>query len=413
MAAAFPIRSQGALSGIRVVELAGQLGEWCGKLLAGMGADLIKVEPPGGSSTRDIGPFVADQAHPDRSLYFWQNNAGKRAVTLDLQQEQGMALLRRLIDGADLFLETLAPGEAEASGLDYETLAATNRRLIVCSITPFGPDGPYADLETTDLVSMALGGPMQSCGYDAEDGDLPPVRPGQYHSFHTAGHFACTGILAALYERELSGLGQHVEVAAHDCLAVTVEFANTHWYYAQQVLRRKTGRHAGVMPSARSQHLCADGHYVNLGIPFGAGWQMLLDLLDEYGLAGELEGLDLSDVATRFANAGRIYDVLQVLCAMHSADEIFHMGQRLGFTWGAVRAPEDWLGDPQADSRGFFVELEHPELGRSYTYPGAPFIAHDSPWQIRRRAPLVGEDNDAVYAELGLSPPDRADRLQS
>jgi crotonobetainyl-CoA:carnitine CoA-transferase CaiB-like acyl-CoA transferase len=280
----------------------------------------------------------------------------------------------------------------------------------MCSITPFGQDGPYRDLATTDLISMALGGPMQSCGYDPEDGDLPPVRPGPYHSFHTAGHFACTGILAALMERETSGLGQYLDVAAHDCLSVTVEFANTHWYYKQEILRRQTGRHAGVQPTARTQYRCADGRYVNLALPRDTtAWLALVDTLKTEGLGEDLDDPELLDPMKRFAAGSRAYDLLHVLCATHTAEEIFHLGQRLGLTWGAVRAPEDWIGDPHAAARGFIVEVEHPELGRIFAYPGAPFIAPESPWRIRRRAPRIGEDNVAVYEELGLRPADLAD----
>jgi crotonobetainyl-CoA:carnitine CoA-transferase CaiB-like acyl-CoA transferase len=394
----------GALAGIRVIELAGALGEWCGRLLADMGADVIKIEPPGGGHSRTVGPFADDKPGPDRSLYFWHNNASKRGVTLDVQHEQGRTLLRRLIAGADVLLESLPSGEAARLGLDYELLSRDNPGLVMCSITPFGHDGPFAQLKTTDLVSMALGGPLQSCGYEPEDGDLPPVRPGPYHSFHTAGHFACTGILAALFERETSGQGQYLDVAAHDCLSVTVEFANTHWYYRQQVVHRQTGRHAHPQYTARTQYRCADGRYVNLALPRGdAAWLALVETLKTKGLGDGLDDPQLMDPATRFAQGSRAYDLLHVLCATHTAEELFHLGQSLGLTWAAVRAPEDWLDDPHARARGFIVEVEHPELGRSFSYPGAPFVAQDSPWRIRRRAPCVGEDNDAVFEELGLS----------
>ena len=406
----------GALSGYRVIELAGPLGEWCGRLLANMGADVIKVEPPDGAATRAWGPFAelpADSGSAaaskssglsaeNRSLYFWHNNTSKRGITLDIEQTDGRTLLHRLIAGADVLLETLPPGDAQALRLDYQSLARDNPRLVMCSITPFGHDGPYAHLKATDLVSMALGGPMQSCGYDA-DAHLPPVRPGPYHSFHTASHFAATGILAALFEREDSGQGQYLDVAAHDCLAVTVEFANTQWYYARSVVRRQTGRHAGVQPTARTQYRAADGRYVNLALPRAEGpWRALVETLKERGLGDGLDDPELLDPVKRFASGSRAYDLLEVLCATHTADELWHLGQQLGLTWGTVRRPEEWLDDPHAAARGFLVEVEHPELGMSFTYSGAPFIAHDSPWRIRRRAPLVGEDNQAVYAELGL-----------
>jgi crotonobetainyl-CoA:carnitine CoA-transferase CaiB-like acyl-CoA transferase len=418
MAASFVDGPAGALTGYRVVELAGPLGEWCGRLLANMGADVVKVEPPGGAVTRTWGPIAerADQLpgqpsplpEEDRSLYFWHNNTSKRGITLDIESDEGRTLLRRLLSTADVFLETLAPGEAVRLGLDYATLSADYAGLIVCTITPFGPDGPYAGLHTTDLISMALGGPMQSCGYDQQEPEIAPVRPGPYHSFHTAGHFACTGILAALFDREASGQSQHIDVAAHDCLAVMVEFANTYWYYNASVVRRQTGRHATVQPTARTQYQCADGRYVNLGLPRDErAWKALLQTLTDKGIEHDLDDPALMDPANRFNAASRAYDLLEVLAATHTADELFHLGQSLGLTWGAVRAPEDWLDDPHAAARGFIVGVEHPEIGRAVPYSGAPFISPASPWRIRRRAPLLGEDNAEVYEALGLDEPER------
>jgi crotonobetainyl-CoA:carnitine CoA-transferase CaiB-like acyl-CoA transferase len=390
----------GALTGLRVVEVGGPLGEWCGRLLAGMGADVVKVEPPGGAASRSIGPFAGDDPGGD-SLYFWHMNAGKRSVELDITTPDGRRTLERLVGVADVLVVALPLEETAALGLDAATLEVRYPRLVLCSISPFGPDGPYAGLATTDLIAMALGGPMQSCGYSPEDGDLPPVRPGQHHSYHTASHFAVTGILAALLEREVSGRGQAVEVAAHDCLSVTVEFANTHWYYAEQVVRRQTGRHAGVQPTARTQYLCADGRYVNLALPRAEGpWLALVAHLQSVGLGDGLDDPALLDPIARFAAGSRALEALEVFCATHTADEVFHLGQRIGLTWGAVRAPEDWLDDPHAAARGFFVAVEHPEQGRTLRYPGAPFIAPASPWAIRRRAPLPGEDTEAVLREL-------------
>jgi crotonobetainyl-CoA:carnitine CoA-transferase CaiB-like acyl-CoA transferase len=256
---------------------------------------------------------------------------------------------------------------------------------------------------------------MQSCGYDLEDGDpsassgqaLPPVRPGQYHSYHTGSHYAGISVLAALWEREESGLGQFIDVSTHAALAVTVEFASTFWEYDRAWLRRQTGRHAGRVPTARTQHLAADGKYVNLGLPYQqAVWEKLVEYLKEKGLAEGLPLDQLNDQQTRFQMGSALLDVLQVLTANMTSDELFHLGQRLGMTWGSVRQPEDWLDDPQAKARAFFVEVEHPEIGRTLTYPGAPYKFMGSPWRIQRRAPLLGEDNGEVYGALGLSAAD-------
>src|SRR5215204_5812647 len=326
MAVPFAGGPAGALNGVRVIELGGIFVEWCGRLLASMGAGVVKIEPPEGAPTRRIGPFVEGQPHNERSLFFWHNNAGKRSVTLDLITDEGRGRLHRLIDTADVLLFALTADEEAALGVDHDSLVSAQPRLVRCSISPFGPDGPYAHLHTSDLISMALGGPMQSCGYDHQDPELPPVRPGASHSFQTASHFACTGILAALFEREESGRGQSIEVAAHDCLAVTVEFANTFWYYRGEIVRRQSGRHAMVQPTARTQYRCADGRYINLGLPRDErAWRALLATLTEKGIEHDLDDVSLAHPAARFAVASRAYDLLEILCATHSAEELFHL----------------------------------------------------------------------------------------
>jgi crotonobetainyl-CoA:carnitine CoA-transferase CaiB-like acyl-CoA transferase len=398
-----------ALDGVRVVELGDAQAEWLGKLLADMGADVIKVEPPRGGSSRSVGPFLEDAPHPDRSLFFWHYNTSKRGVTLDIENDEGRRLLIDLLRTADVFIETLPPGEAARLGLSYQTLESLNPRLIHVAVTPFGQDGPYVDAgyKTTDLVTMALGGPMHTCGYDPEAEDTPPVRPGHYHSYHTASHYACFTTLVALWEREASGGGQFIDVSAQATLAVTVEFANLNWEYERATVRRQTGRHSGVRPTARTQYMCADGRAIDFGLPRDeATWQRLLEYLKGQGLA---EGLDeelFRDPARRFERGGAVMNMLEVLTALHTAEELFHIGQSLGVTWGAVRAPEEWLEDPHAQARGTFAEVEHPELGRSVTYPGAPYHFMATPWRIRRRAPLLGEDNLEVFGELGLSAAD-------
>ncbi len=234
------------LEGYRAVELgAGGGGEWLGHLLAGLGVEVTKVEPPEGAASRRIVPFVHDEPGPDNSLYFWLFNGGKRSVTLDLDSEAGREHLRSLVDGADVFIDAMPVGEAASRGLAYATLSAANPRLVYVSVSPFGQDGPYVEqhYQSSDLTTMALGGVLQSCGYDVAEG-LPPMRPGPYHSHYTAGHYGCFAAMAALWERELSGQGQYIDVSEQACLAVTNEFGNLWWEYMQMPVQRQTGRHA-------------------------------------------------------------------------------------------------------------------------------------------------------------------------
>ena len=170
----------GPLTNLRVLELANEKGEFCGKLMGDLGADVIKVEPPGGETTRAVGPFLNDIPHPDRSLSFWHYNTSKRGITLNLKTREGQELFRRLAESADVILETFPPGYLGSLGLGYEDLVPANPKLILCSLTPFGQTGPWRDYMSSDLAHMAAGGQMASCGYDEVDvPDAPPIAPGR------------------------------------------------------------------------------------------------------------------------------------------------------------------------------------------------------------------------------------------
>src|SRR5439155_5679325 len=175
---------------------------------------------------------------------------------------------------------------------------------------------------------------------------------------------------------------------------VRVECASLYWAYAGQVVRRPPGRHAYPQTTAPTQYVCADGKPINLALPLtDPAWRRLLAYLRGESLGEGLDDDAYTDPAKRLEQGGKVYAELEVLAAKHTAEELFHAGQRLGMTWGAVRAPEDWLDDEHARDRGFFVEVEHPELGHTVTYPGAPYHFSETPWQITRRAPLLGEHN--------------------
>ncbi len=161
-----PTRSPGALTGIRVVELADEQAEYCGLMLAGLGAEVVKVEPPGGNPTRRIGPFYQDREDPERSLFFWQYNRGKRSIVLDLRQGEDRDRFRSLVATADVLLESTPKGELDGLGLSADTLMQQSPALIVARVSPFGDHGPWADFKASDLVHLALGGVMMNCGYD-------------------------------------------------------------------------------------------------------------------------------------------------------------------------------------------------------------------------------------------------------
>src|SRR5271168_4472232 len=207
------------LSPYRVLDLTTERGLLCGQMLADMGADVVKVEPPGGSSARSIGPFYRDAPHPDRSLYWWAYNRNKRAITLDLEREAGRALLRRLAGRADFLIESHNPGYLSQHNLGFADLAKINPGLIYVSITPFGQDGPKANYADSDLIIMAAGGPLLLAG----DADRPPVRLCVPQAYLHASADAAVAALAAHHERVRSGLGQHVDVAAVQSVAMATQ----------------------------------------------------------------------------------------------------------------------------------------------------------------------------------------------
>ena len=224
--------SQGALTGLRVIELADEQAEYCGLALAGLGADVIKVEPPGGSPTRRIGPFYEDREDPERSLFFWQYNRGKRSIMLDLHQREDRDQFRALVATADVLLESTPKGELDGLGLSADALLQQFPTLIVARMSPFGDHGPWANFKGSDLVHLALGGVMMNCGYDPAPGgkyDLPPIAPQMWHAYHIAGEQLAMGIIAALLYRWRTWQGQHLSCASHKAVAKCTEVDLTHF----------------------------------------------------------------------------------------------------------------------------------------------------------------------------------------
>ena len=410
---------EGPLAGLRVVELSDEKSAFAGKLFADAGAEVILVEPPGGDRTRTYAPFLDDVPHAERSLTFWHYNTSKLGTTLDLDDARGRELLLRLLETADVFLESERPGRLGALGLDYEALHPRYPGLVMLSITPFGPDGPP--------VAGERDGPDDPRG--RRPGlELRLRRP--HHLARARGRepgattLAATspviGTLVALLARDVTGWGQHVEVNMHAAVNVTTEASSYEWLVARQTVQRQTGRHAAVNPTLPTQRVCADGSYANTGTAIRRGpgyaaareWLRDLGILDDFietpflDLGAEQESLDMSLIPTdsgvaAIFEAGR--HALYACADALPAYEFFRQGQERGIHVGVIYSPDEVYEDPHFVARGFQVEVEHPELGRMFGYPGAPYHFGDSPWRISRRAPLLGEDNERVYASLGLS----------
>jgi crotonobetainyl-CoA:carnitine CoA-transferase CaiB-like acyl-CoA transferase len=396
-----------ALTGIRVLELANERCALAGKLLADMGADVILIEPPGGAPARNYPPFLDDAPGPDRSLHWWHYHTSKRGIVLDLDTDAGRADYTSLVATADVLLESEPVARLGALGIDYPDLQRIRPELIHAAVTPFGRNDPKSDAPATDLTLMAGGGPVWSCGYD--DHTLPPVRGLGDQGYNTGCHYAVMAVLTAVLARFGSGRGQFIDVSIHAALNVTTEGASYGWLVAQKILQRQTGRHASSVPTGETQVRCADGRYVNTGVPprFPKEFASLDAWLKQLGFADDLpeavflemgatwEGpFDLSligrdDTITAIFGAGR--EALKLIAARIPAYEFFIGCQRAGLPTGVIYAPEEAFEDEHFKARGFQVEVEHDELGRSFRYPGAPYRLPASPWRIYRRAPRLGE----------------------
>ena len=398
----------GPLAGLRVLELADEKGQFCGKLMADLGADVLKIEPPGGQHTRLVGPFLDALPHRERSLSFWHYNTSKRGLTLNLEHPEGQALFRRLVPTADIVLETFTPGYLSALGLGYDALARLNPRLIMCSLTPFGQTGPWRDFLSSDLLQLAAGGQMSCCGYDPEDvPDAPPIAPGGGNAWHIGSHFAYMAIMAAVYYRDMTGAGQYIDASIHEACALTTEAAGTTYIYTGKVVQRHTGRAASIDKSEPTQFRAKDGLWVNTtrtGFNLTPGrLRRLAAMMDQYGLAQDLLDEQYQNPATIQGNLAHIAEVLEHFFANVPQEDAWRSGQEQGLPWGGVRSMDEIIHDPHLHDRGFFTEVEHPELGRHFIYPGGAAIYNASPWRISRRAPLIGEHNVEIFCgELGM-----------
>ena len=409
----------GALSDLTVLDLCDEKGQLIGKLLGEMGARVVKIEPPDGDPARGVLPFRDDVPGVNQSLYFWSFNTAKEGITLDLNKTAGQDVLRRLVSKADVLLESFDPGYLESLGLGYEELSTINPSLIMTSLTGFGQDGPYRDYKTSDLVAMAMGGVMHSCGYDDLPG-APPIRPSGGHGYIIASNYATLGTLMALNWRDMTGEGQYVDASIHEACSCTTEAAMPTYIYTKELVKRQTGRHHGVQPTPKTLCPTADGKYINVFAVFTSldQWLSLVGWLDAVGMAEDLTDPRYRDMARMRMRAGPEVDhafvVVKKFIAAHNAEEIYRGAQGRKFPWAIIRSPEENLDDPHfAEDRGVFAQIEHPELGETYIYAGRPYIMNGTPWRSFR-SPLLGEHNDRVYGEdLGMSDEQIADLRKS
>lgn len=378
--------------------------QYCGKLFAQLGAEVLLVEPPAGCAQRREGPFLGERAHPEHSLAFAYFNQGKRGLALDLDQAAGQEVFRRLVRDADLVIETERPGRMRDRGLDPQALAQLQPALVTTSITPFGQEGPYARYEGGDLVALAFGGLLSLGGYPG----LAPTAPYGNQALLGAAQFAAVASMIALWEVEgqaaTARQGQHVDVSVQESVAMALENA-VQFVELENTVRKRNGgeqRLAGTGVFA-----CQDGmvYLMAGGVASNKFWHTSTEWLIEGDAPGaqqlrEPRWLDAAFLQT--AEAKRLFaSIFLPFAARHTKAQLYAQGQQRRIPICPVSTTADLLTNQQLAFRGFFEHTPHPYSGSTLTVPGAPFRLSASPWQLGRPAPRLGEHTAEVLSAIG------------
>ncbi|UCG66833.1 MAG: CoA transferase [Deltaproteobacteria bacterium] len=397
------------LSPYRVLDLTDEKGFLCGKILGDLGADVIKIERPGGDPARKIGPFYHDIPDPEKSLYWFAYNNNKRGITLSIETADGREIFKKLTKTADIVIETFSPGYMDELGLGYSVLNQINDKIIMTSITPFGQEaGPYTHYKASDIGVTALSGAMYLLG----DPDRPPVRVTIPVSYMWTGAYAALGTLMALFHRQITGVGQHVDVSSQASVAWSADTYPFSWE-ANGTIAKRVGNAIALRSVKgavmRAAYPCKDGYicWLIYGARAGAVTNReMTKWMDEKGVATdwlraqEWEKFDPAP-ATQDDFNQIMEPVSRFLRGLTKREYLDEAVKRriMGYP---VSTAKDIMENPQLAAREVWQEIEHPELNDAITYPGPWVKLSKSSLGIRRRAPLIGEHNEEIYKELGL-----------
>ena len=416
-------KTEGMLSPYRVLDLTDEKGLLCAKLLGDLGADVIKIEKLGGDAARNLGPFYRDEVNPEKSLFWFAFNTSKRGITLDIEKPEGQEIFKKLVKGADFVIESYSPGYLDKLGLGYTDLENINPGIILVSITPFGQTGPYKDYKAPGIVAWALGGQMYSVG--------PPEHPPVQISHHAQAFLhgsveAAVGAMMALYHKQLIGEGQHVDHSIQASLAQATYMLTAGWDFGQNIRARMLPDSTREMARITRVWPCRDGNVMWFFFPGEAGKRRnppLIEWMDSEGMANDFlrefdwetfgvmptpEEMLLETPDERMERMQARREALEEPTAKfflsHTMAELMDGAVKYRVTLYPLNSTAAILESAQLEARGFWVDVDHPELGTSIKYPGAFTWASEAPIHISRRAPLIGEHNSEVYQlELGIS----------
>ena len=392
------------LGPFRALDLTNEKGYFCGKILADLGADVIKVEPPEGDPGRNIGPFYHDIPDKEKSLYFFTYNTNKRSITLNIETRDGQEIFKRLVKTADFVIESFAPGYMDKIGLSYSMFKEMNPRIIMVSITPFGQTGPRKDWKASDIVAIAMGGLSHITGSP----DRPPARVGVDQAHVIAGAQAAMGAMIAHYYREATGKGQYVDTSTQESVVPSALTVPQAWDLERFIWPRA----GAFLPRSgkRVRHLwpCKDGYIAwrLYGGGLGVKTRALVEWIDSEGQANELTQVNWEKM-NYLTVTPEEFDHWQSLFGKffktHTKAELCREALARGIVLFPASTPKDLVEDPQLEARDYWKEVEHAELDATITYPGGLYKSSEFSFEIRR-APLIGEHNGEIYEqELGFS----------
>jgi len=401
-------RSDSLLGPFRALDLADEKGSLCGRILGDLGADVIKIEKPGGDPSRKIGPFYHNTPDPEKSLHWFAYNANKRGITLNIESSDGQEIFRKLVGSADFVIESFPPGYMDGLALSYPELSRVNPRIIMVSITPFGQTGPYAAYKTSDMVAMAMGGLAHLTG----NPDRAPMPLGGTQAYVNAGVQAALGALVAHYHCGTSGRGQWVDVSIQESVVRTLLNALNYWQIRGRNVRRAAPyRIIGGIAWQRLVWDCKDG-YVSFSLWGGAvgapGNRALVEWMDSEGMAPNFvmdmywQTFDMTSVTQE--DLDHVSQPITEFFKTHTMNELYQGALKKRIMLYPVHTIKEVVEDAHLEARGFWTDVEHPELDANITDPGAFVKLSNNPMGIWRRAPLIGEHNREVYQEeLGFS----------
>jgi benzylsuccinate CoA-transferase BbsE subunit len=392
-----------ALQGVGVLDLGGEHGSFSSRLLADLGARVIKVEKPGGDPSRKIGPYLCGSPDPDKSRFFFFNNANKLGITLDLQTREGRRIFLRLVRRNDIIIESYPPGRMETLGLGLEALREANPSIAVVSVTSFGQDGPRRDYPACDLVASAFGGQMFICGEPKK----PPIKPYGHQSYYSASLFATIAALIGLREKRRDQKNLTFDISLQEAVTATLEHVLIRYFDDKTVAQREGGLHWDrgfcIFP-------CRDGFIL---LTLFQQWQTLVEWMASEDMAEDLVDKKWEDEVYRRENIDHVIQVISRWTKIHESQEFYAMGQSFRLPWAPIRSPLDVLKCPQLRARKFFMDVEYSKNGQTLEFAGSPCKFGMPVPESWKAPPGRGEHNNQIYhEELGI-PFQEIERLHS